>query len=462
MNTLSPYRVGLLGLGNVGLQVAQQIVSFREDLEQRSGRAIQLVRVAVRDTALHKEELARRGVECEVTDRLESVLDAPDLDGVVEVVGGIDAPLEWLQRALTSGKDVVTANKAVLAEHGESIFDLASQHGRQILFEGAVAGAIPILQVIRNGLSAGPIEKLTGILNGSTNWLLDAMAQGSSRQKAIDRARELGLLEQDPTLDLSGEDARHKLALLTRLLTSSAVDAKQIPTYGITLVDERDLRFGQENELTLKLLATMDREPSTSGGSPAVRLGVFPTWIPRNHPLASVRGEDNAILLEGPTFDRMLFQGKGAGGTPTAGAVVADIVRAARGLGHLPRAESDVSAAHLLEEPHSYYVRVSVRDEPGMLARIAETFARDQISLATVTQRPVDSNAVRAGGGASPNPSSTDPISNNPDSTLTADLFLVTHDTSHAKLLHALERLEPQDGIIEPPLWIPCLERTDS
>lgn len=433
---LPPYRVGLLGLGTVGLQVAVLLDRFAVELGGRSGRPLQLVRAAVRDVDQHRAEVERRGLDFEVTDSPRGVTEADDVDLVVELVGGIDDPKAWLDTALRRGKDIVTANKAVLARHGEALFDLAVEHHGQILFEGAVAGAIPILQIIRDGLTAGPITRLTGILNGSTNWLLDEMAHGTDRPSALARARELGLLEQDPTLDLSGEDARHKLALLARLLTGCRVDAEAIRCHGIVPLDERDLRFGQERSLSLKLVATMRRADHDEAESGPVELGVYPEWLEASHPLASVPGEDNAILLEGPTFDRLLFQGKGAGGAPTAGSVVADIVRAARGSGHLIPSHGELSVADPLSNPRSYYVRVAVRDAPGILAAVARVFADDEISLATVRQ---DARSR----------TSEEPV----------DLFLVTHPTSISALTNALSRLEATGAVEATPVWIPFSER---
>ncbi len=378
------YRVGLLGLGTVGASYAELLTRFGADCSRSCGRTLELRRIAVRDLDRARAKLGNRG-DAELTLDVNDIIGAEDIDLVVELVGGVDSPREWIRRAIESGQDVVTANKAVLAAHGEELFALAHKHGTTLLFEGAVAGAIPILQVIREGLTAGPITALTAILNGSSNWLLGALENGDSFEDALKEAGRLGLVEADPTLDISGQDAAHKLALIARLLTGRRVDLDSIRCDGIESIDSEDLAFGRRHGLTLKLAAIM-RTPHAQHHGGTVSLGVFPMWLSASHPLAGVREENNAVLLEGPTFDSLMFQGKGAGGHPTAGSVIADTVRAARGAGKISAATDRLEVLDPLADLARYYVRLTVPDAPGVLARIASAFAEQSVSLASVEQ----------------------------------------------------------------------------
>ncbi|MEM7262502.1 MAG: homoserine dehydrogenase, partial [Planctomycetota bacterium] len=332
---MTPYRIGLLGLGTVGRSYVDLLSQFGDECARAAGRPLEVRRVVVRDLERAREFLGTNDT-VQLCDDPATVIGAEDIDVVVELVGGEEPAREWISRALAAGQDVVTANKAVLAAHGETLFATAHQHQQSLLFEGAVAGAIPILQVIREGLTAGPITALTGILNGSTNWLLGQLDAGRSWDDALAEASRLGLVEADPTLDVSGKDAAHKLALMARLLTGRTVDLDAIRCQGIDALRPEDLAFGRRHGLALKLVATM----RSDGG--AADLGVYPQWLRTDHPLASVRDENNAILLEGPTFGELVFQGRGAGGDPTAGSVIADTARAARGAGQI-----DGSQGHL-------------------------------------------------------------------------------------------------------------------
>ncbi|MCA8961201.1 MAG: homoserine dehydrogenase, partial [Planctomycetes bacterium] len=333
IEVMHSYRIGLIGLGTVGLSFAELLTRFGDECSQSCGRSLELRRVVVRDRdrALARWQAALPTVPPpKWTGEVDRVVGADDIDLVVELVGGVDLPREWIRRALKSGQDVVTANKAVLAAHGEELFEIADKFGRSLLFEGAAAGAIPILQVIREGLTAGPITSLQAILNGSTNWLIGALGQGRSMAEALDEARERGLVEADPTLDIAGTDAAHKLALIARLLTGRRVDFAAIRCEGIADLGPEDLAFGCRQGLELRLVAHMStREPGRA------ELGVFPEWHAKDHPLASIHDENNAVILEGPTFGSLMFVGRGAGGKPTAGSVMADTVRAARGAGRI-------------------------------------------------------------------------------------------------------------------------------
>ena len=418
---MEPYRIGLLGLGTVGRSFVDLLERFGADCARAAGRPIELTRVVVRDVERARAHLGSEH-PLAVGDDPAAVIGADDLDGVVELVGGEEPAHEWISTALGAGQDVITANKAVLAAHGESLFEIAHEHDRSFLFEGAVAGAIPILQVIRVGLTAGPITGLTAILNGSTNWLLGALERGSSPSAALEEMRRRGLVEADPTLDLSGADAAHKLALIARLITGQHVPLSTIRFEGVGGIDTEDLDFGRRNGLVLKLVATMQ---TADGGAD---LGVFPQWIEPSHPLASIRGEDNGVVLEGPTFGSLVFQGKGAGGDPTAGSVVADTVRAARGDGKIEPARRTLVVRDPLDRPLRHSVRLLVPDAPGVLAKIASAFATRDISLASVEQ--LEHRARKL-----------------------ATIHAITHRTTAARIDQALGPLA-DDVLLAPPIRI--------
>ena len=375
---MSPYRIAILGFGTVGGGVLDLLARTREQCEARSGRPLEVVALAVRDPS--RPRPLPLGMTPIISGDADALCRDPGSDLVVELIGGVEEPRRWIRTALESGKDVVTANKAVLAEHGEELFDLARSHERLLLFEASVAAAVPILQTLETGLPAATLDSLTGILNGTCNRILAAMEEGESFQAALEDAQDRGFAESDPNLDLSGADAAHKLALLARIITGRRVALDTIRCEGIEAVTPGDLAFGREHGWALKLLAHFRR--TLEGAA----LGVYPTWIAAHSALGAVNGEFNCILLRGEPFGTLLFQGKGAGGPPTAGSVVADILRAARGEGTLPAAGGDLEVSDPYQTEARYYVRFLAPDQPGVLARIASSLGGKDVSIAGVEQ----------------------------------------------------------------------------
>lgn len=375
---MDPYRLAVLGCGTVGAQVVNLLTEHRNACEEDAGRPLQIAAIGVRDGS--RSRPLPTSVQQVITEDIETLSQREDIDLVVELIGGVELPERILRQALESGKDVVTANKAVLAERGEELFAVAEHAERAILFEAAVAGAIPIVQSLQRGLPASRIEALTGILNGTCNHVVGSMEQGSSFDDAVRAAQDAGFAEADPQLDLDGTDAAHKLALLARLLMNRAVPFDVIPCEGIQGIAPEDLAYGARHGWNLKLVARFLRH------SDAAALGVYPAWVSQQSVLAGVRNEYNAILFEGEPFGSMMFQGKGAGGGPTAGSVVADILRAARGEGTVPKARGALEVRSFDSVPGQYYVRFDAPDRPGVLGRIAGALGENGVSIATVEQ----------------------------------------------------------------------------
>jgi homoserine dehydrogenase len=377
---MKSYRIALLGLGTVGRAVAELLCTTRDECAARAGRPIEVSRIVVRDPSRDREVPPDLPGEAILGgDAIEAISD-PEIDAIVELVGGTEAPLEWIRLALEQGKDVITANKAVLAVHGDELFGVADHHGSSLYYEASVAAAVPILQVIQQGIPAGPVDRLTGLLNGTCHFILGRLEE-LSFDESVKAAQAAGLAEADPTLDISGMDSAHKLALLARILLGCSVPLENLRIEGIEGLSPHDIEFGWEHDLSLKLIAMLRRNGHGTS------LGVMPCFLPNSHPLASVRDEDNAVLLEAEPFGALVLQGKGAGGMPTAGSVVADIIRAARGESiATPRSGVLEQITDPGELPVRHYLRLEVPDRPGVLARVAGTLAAEGVGIAALDQ----------------------------------------------------------------------------
>lgn len=384
-NTSTPFRLGMIGLGTVGTGVLELLDGCRERLERRLGRSLEVVRIAVRDAARVRSIPASIGDPAGlITTSPWEVIEAADLDLVVEVAGGVEGPRDWITAALDQGKDVVTANKAVLALHGEEIFRRASESKRQVYYEASVAAAIPVIEVLQNGLVANDINQLSAILNGTCNFILSHMeGEGFAYDKALQLAQERGFAEADPTLDVSGGDAAHKLALLAGIITGSHVPISNVFMEGIERITAEDFRFAHGLDFTIKMVGTLRRQQDTRW-----EMRVHPTLISGEDILAKVQDEYNAIALEGDAVGPMIFYGKGAGSHPTASSVVADILRAARGEKESgnPRGLEAPAVFPMDDVKLRHYVRMSVRDHPGVLGRITSFFGDRGISIASMQQ----------------------------------------------------------------------------
>jgi len=382
MSAEKTLKVALLGCGNVGSQVARLLREESDELAVRIGARLELAGIAVR-----RLSHPRPGIDPALltTDPME-LATRPDIDIVVEVVGGIEPARSVLLAAMKNGKSVVTANKALLAEHGEEIHAASRAFGADLYYEAAVAGAIPLLRPLRESLAGDTVHRVLGIVNGTTNFILDRMdSAGSDFSESLEEAQALGYAEPDPTADVEGFDAAAKAAILASLAFHTRVTAADVYREGITEVSAADIASAKLLGRTVKLLAICER----SGDGVAVR--VHPAMIPRSHPLAAVGGAYNAVFVEAKSAGQLMFYGAGAGGTPTASAVLGDLVAVARNRvagtrGPEPSTYADLPVLPMGDTLTRYHVSLDVADRPGVLAPVAEAFARHGVSIQAVRQ----------------------------------------------------------------------------
>ncbi|MDR8019506.1 homoserine dehydrogenase [Nesterenkonia aerolata] len=380
--------VGLLGAGSVGSQVARTLVEERELISARVGVDVRLVGVAVRDTEAPRDW--RIPGELLTTDA-EELVDRVDV--VVELIGGMEPAASLITRALSRGAAVVTGNKALLAARGAELTAIAAEHGAPLLYEASVAGAIPILRPIQESLSGDRITKIMGIVNGTTNYILDQMdSTGASFDSALLEAQRLGYAEADPTADVEGHDAAAKAAILGNLAFHSPFTIDDVHCEGIREVTAGDIEAAGASGYVIKLLAIAETRAGDDGESGAV-LRVHPTLLPRHHPLASVRGAFNAVFVVAENAGELMFYGQGAGGRPTSSAVLGDLVTAARQLrtGSVtapagPSAQQALPAMSIDQALTQYYIDMTVEDREGVIAEIARVFADHHVSIESMRQ----------------------------------------------------------------------------
>jgi homoserine dehydrogenase len=376
-------RVGMLGGGVVGSDVARLIHEHAEDLEARIGARLELVEVAVRDASKKRAYISDALV---ITDA-HAMVQRSDIDVVVEVMGGIEPARTLILAAMENGKSVVTANKALLAEDGPTLYEAAGKHGVDLYYEASVAGGIPLLRPLRESLAGDRVQRIMGIVNGTTNYILTMMDEsGASFEDALAQAQALGYAETDPTADIEGFDAAAKAAILAGLAFHSRVRGEDVYREGITKVTAEDIASAQANNHVIKLLAIAERTPEDE-----ISVRVHPAMIPRSHPLAAVREAYNAVFVEAEAAGELMFYGRGAGGAPTASAVLGDLVAVARHRvsGMLGVRESEYAGraiAPIGKTPTQYYIRLDVADRSGVLAAVAQAFARHEVSILTVRQ----------------------------------------------------------------------------
>ncbi len=384
MSAGRPVRVAVAGLGTVGLSLLRLLDEQQERFRQLVGRPLEVT--AVFDRSLARKTHLLPGESIQACEDLETFLAAP-ADVVVELIGGWQPALDILERSLEQGKAVVTANKLVLARSGRKLLELAGRHGTWLGFEASVAGGIPILRSLQDSLFADRIVSLKGILNGTCNYILTEMSRrGRDFQQAVDRAQALGYAEADPTLDVSGQDAADKLAILSALAFGVWPEAGQIPTRGISELEPIDLEFARRLETTVRLLGVAERHED------ALQLRVSPFLVDDRLALASVSGPLNAVEVTGQRLGPILFGGPGAGGDATSVSVAADLLNIARKLaqpgGHPPEAarEPEVDTVQVDQDVYPFYLRFFVRDETGIIARVATILAAEGINLESVHQ----------------------------------------------------------------------------
>ena len=373
--------IGILGGGTVGGELARRLLEDREAILAKSGIDLRLRGVAVREL-----DKARAFPSRYVVNGADHLVSLPEVDLVVELMGGVDPARELVLSALDLGKPVITANKELLSLHGPDLLARAAAKGVSLLFEAAVGGGIPLIRPLSESLAGEKIERVMGIVNGTTNFILTAMdTEGISYQEALAEAQRLGYAEADPTADVSGSDAAAKAAILAGLAFGRWVSIDRVHREGITDLATQDLEFAQQLGYHIKLLAVADTSPR----GPAVR--VHPALVPTGHPLALIRGANNGVFLEGPSIGELLFLGPGAGGKPTATAVLGDVILASReflaGTKVTPRVRFGNGAVRDFSEVETqWYLRLEVKDAPGVLARIAAVFGDHQVSIMSVWQ----------------------------------------------------------------------------
>ncbi len=376
-----PVGIGILGGGIVGGSLARRLLDDRSAIAARTGLDLELIQVAVRD-----QGRIRSFPPSYATSNLEGVVDHPDVALVVELMGGLEPAGSLVRRALELGKPVVTANKELLAARGPELFDVAAAKGVSLLFEAAVGGGIPLIRPLTESLAGEKLSRVLGIVNGTTNYILSAMdLEGQPYSDALKAAQDLGFAEADPTADVGGHDAAAKAAILAGLAFGTWVPGEAVYREGIDGLDVADLIAARQLGYVVKLLATAEQR---SGG---ISVRVHPALVPTEHPLASIRGATNAVFIEGPAIGQLLFSGPGAGGEPTATAVLGDVIDAARellaGVEVTPRLIIASGAiVDMAEVDTSYYLRMEVADSPGVLAAIASAFGESGVSIASVRQ----------------------------------------------------------------------------
>jgi homoserine dehydrogenase len=418
---IKPINVGLLGIGTVGGGTYTVLKRNEEEITRRAGRPIRITVVADKNLELAKKVT---GGACRITDDAFSVVSDPEVDIVIELIGGCGIAKELVMKAIANGKHVVTANKALLAAHGNEIFKAAHDKGVMVAFEAAIAGGIPIVKAVREGLTANRIEWIAGIINGTTNFILSEMRdKGLDFATVLKEAQRLGYAEADPTFDIEGVDAAHKITLLSSLAFGIPVQFDKAHIEGISKLDAIDIKYAEQLGYRIKLLGITKRTPE------GIELRVHPTLIPAKRLIANVEGAMNAVLVQGDAVGATLYYGQGAGAEPTASAVIADLVDVTRmhtadpenrvpHLAFQPEAMADLKILPMDEVQTSYYLRLRVLDKPGVLADITRILADEQISIDAVIQKEPGEGETQA------------------------DLIMLTHQTREKRVNAAIAKIE--------------------
>jgi homoserine dehydrogenase len=417
MSNAKTLRIGMLGCGVVGSNVARLLAEDSGDFAARSGATLSLTKVAVRNNSTKREHVPASIV----TTDANSVVDDPSIEIIIEVMGGIEPARELILTAIKNKKSVITANKALLAIHGAELFEAADKNGVDLYYEASVGGAIPILRPMRESIVGDHVHRVMGIVNGTTNYILTKMdEEGSAFADVLKEAQALGFAEADPTADIEGHDAAAKAAILAGLAFHTRVTSTDVNCEGISKISARDVAVAREMDHVIKLLAIAEL---TADNQVSVR--VHPTLISRQHPLASVRNAFNAVFVEAESAGELMFYGRGAGGAPTASAILGDVIAIARnktrgGEGHGESDYADISIAPIDNVKSRYLIRLDVADKPGVLATVAQLFASNNVSIETVRQ---------SGRGNS------------------AELIIATHSAPESSLKKTVESLSKSDVV---------------
>lgn len=430
---MKPIKVGLLGIGTVGAGTFNVLQRNQEDIRRRAGRGIEITMVAARNLERAARIVGAGAGACQVVDDPFLVVDSPDVDIVVELIGGYDLPRELVLKAIANGKHVVTANKALLALHGNEIFAAAQEKGVMVAFEAAVAGGVPIIKALREGLTANRIESVAGIINGTTNFILSEMRdKGLDFAEVLKKAQELGYAEADPTFDIEGVDAAHKLMIMSSIAFGIPVQFDKAHVEGISTLQADDIRYAEQLGYRIKLLGITRR--ASVDGVEGIELRVHPTLIPATRLIANVEGAMNAVLVEADAVGSTLYYGKGAGSEPTASAVIADLVDVTRlatvdpycrvpHLAFQPNQMTDVAILPMSEITTSYYLRVYVNDQLGVMADLTRILADAGISIDAVLQKGTHGDAR-------------------------TDIIMITHQTREKNVNAAIERIEALGSVV--------------
>ena len=437
---MKPIQVGLLGIGTVGTGVFNVLRRNQHEIVRRAGRGIDITMVADLDLA-RAQSLVGEGVQ--VVGDARAVIANPDIDIVVELIGGYGIARQLVMEAIDAGKHVVTANKALLAVHGTEIFAAAHRKGVMVAFEAAVAGGIPIIKALREGLTANSIQWIAGIINGTTNFILSEMRdKGLDFDVALKEAQRLGYAEADPTFDIEGVDAAHKATIMSAIAFGIPVQFDKAYVEGITRLGAQDIRYAEQLGYRIKLLGITKRSfDKDTGVLKGIELRVHPSLVPGKRLIANVEGAMNAVMVQGDAVGTTLYYGKGAGSEPTASAVIADLVDitrlhtvdAAHRVPHLafqPDAMSDAPVLPMSEVVTSYYLRLRVADEAGVLSQVTGLLAGAGISIDAVIQREADEVVGEQGGQT--------------------DLIILTHDTVEGTMNRTIAQMQKLPSVLQP------------
>ncbi|MDP9044916.1 MAG: homoserine dehydrogenase [Pseudomonadota bacterium] len=429
---MKPIQVGLMGLGTVGAGVFEVLQRNQEEIKRRAGRGIVLTMVSRRNVAAAE---ALVGTSARVVADPRAIIADPDIDIVIELIGGCELARDLVLEAIAAGKHVVTANKALLAVHGTEIFAAASRRGVMVAFEAAVAGGIPIIKALREGLTANRIEWIAGIINGTTNFILSEMrGKGLDFDVVLKDAQRLGYAEADPTFDIEGVDAAHKVTLMSAIAFGVPVQFDKAYVEGIAKLNGADIRYAEQLGYRIKLLGITKRR---TGAVEGIELRVHPTLVPSRRLLANVEGAMNAVMVQGDAVGSTLHYGKGAGAEPTASAVIADLVDITR----LHTADPDHRVPHLAFQPGAmhdtrilsidevvtaFYLRLQVQDQAGVLARITAILADSDISIDALLQRESAEGEAQT------------------------DVIILTHDTVEGRMNRAIAQMQALPTVLAP------------
>ncbi len=413
-------KIGLLGLGTVGTGV-YKLIRMRADVMERTAGA----RLEIKKILVHNKDKKRGGVdESLLTDNWKEILEDDEIQIIIEVIGGMEPAKTMIMEALRAGKNVVSANKDLIAEEGRELFEAAHEHGKDFLFEAAVAGGIPIIRPLKQCLAANEISDVLGIVNGTTNYILTKMFEdGMEFDDALKRAQELGYAEADPTSDVEGLDAGRKVAIMASIAFHSRVVFSDVYTEGITKITAADIAYAKEFDSVIKLLGV------ARNAEDGIEVGVYPVMLSKDHPLASVRESFNAVFIHGDAVDDAMFYGRGAGEMPTASAVVGDVIDVSRDLAYNCTGRISCTCYRQIpvkdfgEVQNKFFLRMQVKNRPGVLAQIAQVFGGHKVSIARVVQKNV-----------------------HPDR---AELVIVTERVKERHMKDATEELKQMESIYE-------------